>query len=445
MILIKKGKPGHGYSKKSLWKLIIFLIIAISSILSYKFIERNRVNQKNILSGEDKFIGNGQVILELYIWDDEQSYIMPVVEAYNLLQTEAHINVNVLKSDKYDDLMKSYISESGKKIDLFGVRGISQVIQYQETGNLIDLTEYLEDSDIDVTAYGSMFNDITLDGRYYAMPTRSTCWALFYNKDIFDAKKLPYPGQMTWEEYADLAIRLTSGEGEKKIWGGYWVTWCCNFGALQHNSSLLDDDLSHARESLLLLNRFYSIDKSHMPFTEMDGISAECRDMFNNGKIAMMPQGEWMVNMLMEDEKNGVCSVNWDIAPMPVFDGVEEGTTWGQYQFIAISSETEWPKEAFSFLKFLCDKEGARIYARNGMIHAYYDDEIKKIYMSAVERESASIFFESKRIQEQLAFPGYQEILDLYKEYAEMFFNGEISIDEAMEKFNDGRINILKK
>lgn len=106
----------------------------------------------------------------------------PVFEAYNALQTEAHINLNVIDYD-YDEKIELYLESPGEvTVDLLGLRGISQVIQYKQNGFILDLTDYLENSDIDVTAYGSMFNDITHNGRYYGMPTRSTCWEKPYSK-----------------------------------------------------------------------------------------------------------------------------------------------------------------------------------------------------------------------------------------------------------------------
>lgn len=436
---------------KAYWKLIIPLILTAAVIIGYPLSGKNKVRRYEAESSTNLMQNQEQIFLEFYIWSDEESYIAPVVEAYNALQTTAHVNIHVIENDIYDDEIKKLISEPDRVVvDLLGVRGISKVIQFQEKGKLLDLTDYLENSDIDVTAYGSMFNDITLNGRYFGMPARSTCWALFYNKDIFDAAGIPYPRQMTWQEYGNLAKRLTSGEGDNKIWGGYWVTWCYNFGALQRNSSLIDDDTSHIRETLLLLNQFYHVDRSHMPYKEMkdmeaDGSGMTYRKLFSSGKIAMIPQGEWLVNMLMEDEKNNLTDINWDIAPMPVFEGVESGTTWGQYQFVAISSNTKWPDEAFSFLKFICGEDGARIYARNGIIHAYSDDEIKSIYMNTVKKESASVFFEAKRVQEQLAVSGYQETLELLEECANSYFEGKKTIDETMKDFNEGREIILSR
>lgn len=56
----------------------------------------------------------------------------------------------------------------------------------------------------------------------YALAQTFQSQALFYNKDLFTAKGLPFPtDHMTWDEIADLAIQLNSGEGADRIYG-FW-------------------------------------------------------------------------------------------------------------------------------------------------------------------------------------------------------------------------------
>jgi multiple sugar transport system substrate-binding protein len=393
-------------------------------------------------SSETADIGSEKVSLDYYIWDDEKSYIEPVISAYSALHKNVQINLHVIANDLYDEDMVPLLA-SDIKIDLLGVRGISKLVQFYNKDFLLDLTSYIQNNDMDVTAYGSMFNDISIGGRYYGMPTRSTCWILLYNKDIFDEAGIDYPGQMTWDEYRRLAASLTRGEGRDKIYGGYWVPWCYNFAALQKSSYLIDDDLTYARESLELLNNFYNVDKSHMSYRQYTEEKIDYRKEFEKGNTAMMPQGEWIINMLMEDEKKGITDIRWDIAPMPVLNGQDSDITWGQYQFVGIASDTSYPEETFDFVRFLCGEEGARIYAQNGIIHAYCSDEIKQLYMHAVGKESASIFFEAKKVQEQLAISGYWEVTESFKQYAQEYLLGNITLEEAMSGFEEARNGIL--
>lgn len=99
-------------------------------------------------------------------------------------------------------------------------------MDYQEEGLLLEPNDYLARSPLDTTAYGNMFGTYAIDDRYYGLPTRCTCWVLYYNKDLFDEAGIAYPEQMTWDEYASLAKQLTNDKtGEDKVWGGYFADW----------------------------------------------------------------------------------------------------------------------------------------------------------------------------------------------------------------------------
>lgn len=335
---------------------------------------------------------------------------------------------------------------NSNEYDLVGIKGISKVVQLAGKGLLLDITDdvksSISDTSIDITAYGNMFNDITWQDRYYAIPTRTTCWALFYNKDLFDQAGLSYPGQMTWAEYRELAEKLTFPD--QNLYGGYFLPWLPNCIALQDGSYLIDDDTSKLRESLAFLNSLYST--SHVSYYEMEEVEAPPEDVYNtfeSGRIAMVPNGEWMVNILLQDEAAGKSIPNWDIAPMPTGPGQEAGTTWGQYQYMCLTASTKHPKEAFDFLMFLCGSTGAGIYANQAIIPAYSDDQIVSSYLSASGHESTRYFFEARKNQEQLPIPGYQETIEAYSEAAASYFSGESSLDQAMSQFESDRAAIF--
>ena len=72
-------------------------------------------------------------------------------------------------------------------------------------------------------------------------------------------------------------------------------------------------------------------DKSHVSMAEIQATNSQYLADFENGKVAMMPQGEWLINMLLTDQKDGKTDINWNVAPMPVPEGVEPGTTWDSF------------------------------------------------------------------------------------------------------------------
>ena len=402
--------------------------------------------------GTDSSVGSSGddvvTTLNYYVWIDEVPYATTAANAFNALHNNIKVRIRSLDNTGYEKQLDTMLKDSTTSVDLFGTKGMASTIQFVQKNKALDITDYIKDSikdgSLDVTAYGTMFNSTLYQNRYYCLPSRTTCWELYYNKTVFDRAGIPYPGQMTWDEYCELAGKLTSGSGNDKVWGGYWVDWIPNFIALQHGSYLTDDDLTYARESLTLFNRLYNIDRSHVSYQEMISFpdpDHEVYRLFKANKVAMVPQGEWMINDLISSNTN----VDWDIAPMPIDQGESAGTTVGQYQFVNIASSCAHPAEAFAFMKFLCGKDGAAIYAQNAILPAYFDDNIANEYLNATGKESARIFLKAKKYIEQPPVSGYQECIESFKNEAESYFSGQVTLDEAMDRFEQTRQAVYSK
>ena len=379
------------------------------------------------------------VVLNYWIWDDEEYYINKIVDAFEMTHPGIEIDLHIMENYLYDDKIKDVV-KSGEQVDLLGIRGVTKIVDYEQDGLLLELNDYLAKSPLDTTAYGNMFGTYTIDDRYYGLPTRCTCWVMYYNKEIFDEAGVAYPGQMTWEEYEELAKQLTNDEtGDDKIWGGYFADWCYQYAGVQRKNYLYDDDISETLEGLQMLNRFYNIDKSHAPLATVMETSDNYLHFFEDGNVAMMPQGEWVAGLIMEDVRNGRKSADWDIAPMPVFEGQEPYSTWGQYQFAGITSECGHPQEAFEFLSWLCGKDGAQIIAGSGNISGYMDDEIQEIYRDSLQGKNVDVFFKSQRVLENPPRPEYNEMLDAFTDISEKYLLQDITFEEAVAKLEAKR------
>ncbi len=382
------------------------------------------------------------ITLEYYIWSDEETYIRPVVEAWNAQNPDVQVNLNVVAGDEYDDKVKILLS-SGGSADVLGIRTLSEVAQFAAAGSIPDLTDRISDSGLDVTQYGAFWNGAAVDGRYYALPTRATAWMLFYNKDLFDAAGIEYPGQLTWDEYAELAVQMKNSFDDDNVMGGYMVNWEMMFMGIQHGLYLTDDDTTYLYESLAFLNKIYNEDGSHLSYADMSAMGTSPTTEFEAGRAALEMNGEWMITNLLRDTAAGKTDVNWGITYMPVPEGVEPGTTWGQLTFATISSDSKYPDEAFQFLTFLCGEEGSSILAQNKIVPAYSSDAVSESYIEATGREDLGLLFTFNRIQEQPALPYFKEVLSAYNEWAGLYLIGEKTLDEAMEGFVAQRESII--
>ena len=418
-------------------KRVFLLMTVLLMILLVCYCGRKE-NMGEQLSSESETRGK-KAELEYYIWDDEEIYTRKVVDAFNTTFPNIQVNIHVIKNEIYDDIIGDVIN-GHDQVDLIGIRGVTKIITYQQKGYLLELTDYLKKSDLDLTTYGNMVYSYTINDEYYGLPTRSTYWVLYYNKEIFRENGIPYPEQMTWEEYAQTAKLLTNDKtGEDKVWGGYFINWLYYFAGVQRQNYLYDDDITQTMETLKWLNRFYNEDKSHIPLEDVIAIGDNWLEIFEKGQVAMMPQGEWTVSMLLADEEENGRSVEWDIAPMPIFENQEKYTTYGQYQFAGITQECRYPDEAFQFLSYLCGEEGARMYAGSGIISGYTNDEIRQIYHDSAPEKNTNVFFESQRVLELPPVPEYDDLLSVLKEISESYLLGKISYEEAIEKMEKRR------
>lgn len=382
----------------------------------------------------------GAVDLSFYIWNDEENYITKVVDAYNASQDKVHVTLTVIPSDSYDDKLKVMLAGQSD-VDLVDIRGIAQTTTYASGGALLDITDRIESSGLDTSKYGDMWEGSAYNGKFYALPTRTTCWALFYNADMIKEAGMEAPGQMTWSEYKEYADQLQeyyegkTAEDGTPIKAGYWVPWIYIFDSVQHGSYANDEDTTYLQESIEVLKSLYT-DGSHYSYEDVSSGTYDYISEFENEHVALLPNGEWCVNMIMQAKEEGKTDVNWEVAPMPIPDeGVEEGTSWGQFQFAAITSTTKHPDEAFDFLKYLCGEEGSEIYASTGMIHAYSSDGAADALKEASGKESVQVLFDAKKVQEAPNSEGYDQFLNAFNEQAQLYFLDEQDIDTTMSNF----------
>ncbi|WMC91893.1 extracellular solute-binding protein [Kineothrix sp. MB12-C1] len=194
------------------------------------------------------------------------------------------------------------------------------------------------------------------------------------------------------------------------------------------------------------MNRLFNEDKSHVPLAEIKANDSQYLSDFENGRVAMIPQGEWLFDMLMKDAQAGKTDVNWDVAPLPVPEGVEAGTTWGATQFAAIPGDSKHVEEAYEFLEYLCGDGGASVLPKFGILPSYSSEAGEDAFKEAIGKDSAvEVVFNAKRLPEAPAYDKYNDLIDAFTENAELYLYGEKGIDETMANFEAQREQIMSK
>lgn len=416
-------------------KLVSFLCAALASIMLI-----------GCGNGKDttNTTNDGKVHLKFYVWSDEENYMTEIVNNYNETQENAEVELVSIPNDSYDDKLKVMLS-GGSDADIVDIRGIGQLLQYKDADVLLDLADYVKNSNLDISKYGPTWDETYTDGSIHALPTRTTSWMLFYNADLLKDAGIEMPEQPTWNDYREMAKKLTKEDGSKL--GGTLVDWHIYQSlATTRGTYIIDDDLTDVRDSLEYMNNLLNVDKSHTPLAEVKSNDSQYLSDFENGKTGLLINGEWLINMLLTDQKDGKTNINWEVAPMPIHEGQEPGTTWGAYQFAAITKTSKYPEESYDFLQYLCSEGGAEILPKYGMLPAYSSEVAKDTFESSVGKESATnVAFNSKRVPEAPTYNKYNELLMAFSEHAELYLYGEKSLDETMANFEKQREEIINK
>lgn len=394
------------------------------------------------------YAASKKVILQYYTWTDEKDYMEKVVDVFNRKNPDLKVQLNMISNNNDEYFKKILVMLSGgANLDLYSVNGTSKLDLYVSKNALVDLTKMLKDSKLNLAPYGPSFLDTASmeNGKYYALPYRSSAYALFYNKEIFDKEKMSYPKQMTWDEYAKLAASLTKGEGPHRQWGGYYADWMrVPLIALQKGSNLLDDNLEATSEWLQFLNRIYNTDKSHVSYKSMKAEQLDWIKMFESGKIAMLPNGEWTINMLKADIAAGKCKINFDMAPIPLPTGVKSPITAGGVSaYIGINSNSKNIKAAFRFAKFLCGPEGESIIANSSVLPAYISNQTRNSFLKATGIKGSEYFFHAKTVSENQPVRQIDAVNRTYDEEKDLYLLEQQNIQTTIKNFAEKRQEIL--
>jgi len=394
---------------------------------------------------------NDKVTLQYYTWTDEADYMQKVVDAFNAQNEDIVVKLNMISNnnDEYNTKLMVNLS-GGSEVDVYSMNGTNGLGLYTSKKQLLDMTDLVKQENLDIGAYGPSYQDIVnvlTEGKYYALPYRTSQYALFYNKAIFDKEGIDYPKQMTWDEYAELAKRLTKGEGADKQWGGFFADWIVPpLGALQQGSTILDDDLANVKDWLNYLDRLFYQDQSHMSYKQMKAESIDWIKQFEIGNVAMLVNGEWTVNMLKADIAAGKTNIDFDMAVLPQPEGLGDPTTVGGVSaFIGINPAGKHTDAAFKFVQFVTGEQGESIIADSSVLPAYSNDKTQEAFLKATGIQGSGAFFEAKTVVENQPVPQIDQVNNAFSEQRDLFLFQEQDADKTIQNFVSQRASILGK
>lgn len=398
----------------------------------------NTVNPSNGASPDGGKSPAGEVKLKMTVLPDDLDEFQAAYEEFQKENPNIKVEFETIPQKQYYDKLRLQLS-SGEAIDLFG----GNMDSFLDTGILEELDDYIKQSNTDVSGFGPLYDTLKVNGKVYGLPYRKSNWMLYYNKTLFDQAGVDYPkADMTWDEFRELAQKMTKGSGADKIYGAYLQQWPQTWymQAVQSGASIIDKDLTPFHKALQLRVDMEK-DGSIMTWSEQVTTSAHYNSAFQKGNVAMNLIGDWHIVQLRKAEDEGKISFDWDVVPIPHPEGVPANTSLATPVSVMINKNSKHKEEAYKVLEFMTGPKGAKVFAANGLLTGFTNEEIKQAYIGDGSRKPENIhyFLEQKEYPEYPLLPGVKNIVvnTIFTQEGELALSGEQTVDKAIERISD--------
>ncbi|MCI9501012.1 MAG: sugar ABC transporter substrate-binding protein [Hungatella sp.] len=325
----------------------------------------------------------GDTVLKWAVWDVSSTvYYQPLIDAFQAANPGVKIEMVDLGSADYQTVLATELTGSGSDFDIATIKDVPGYTTLVNKGVLEALDDYIAKDGVDLSQYGGITDQVTVDGKLYELPFRSDFWVMFYNKDVFDNAGVDYPtNDMTFEQYDALARSVTNDTPGQEVYGAHYHTWRSAvqlFGILDGKNSIVDGNYEFLKpyyEMILAQQE----DGVCQDYATLKTSSLHYSGAFAQGNVAMMNMGSWFIPTLIEKIKTGEYGsevANWGLVKYPHAEGVEPGSTLATITCLSIPTSAPHKDLAWEFVKFVCGSEGAEVVAQTGTIPAITNDAV---------------------------------------------------------------------
>lgn len=385
-------------------------------------------------SSDSNKSSNEKTTLTVSTWNyDTTPEFKALFEAFEKENPKINVKNIDIASDDYDTKLTTMLS-SGDTTDVLTMKNLLSYSNYALRDQLVDETAHIKK--IDTAPAKDTYDMYKVDGKTYAQPYRTDFWVLYYNKDMFDAAGIDYPNNITWDQYEEIAKKLS--QPDKQIYGAYQHTWRSTIQAIaaaQNGDNLVKPKYSYLASYYDRALRMQK-DKSQMDLGTAKSTKVTYQSQFENGKAAMMYMGTWFMGALLTDKDAGNTNVNWGIAQMPQEKSGEKITTFGSPTAYAINKNSKNKAAAQKFLDFCSGEKGAKILADVGVVPSYKTDAINKQYLEnkgMPTDEVSKTTFDPDKIAVEFPVDKNGPAIDkILQEEHELILTGDESVKEGI-------------
>lgn len=289
---------------------------------------------------------------------------------------------------------------SGTGVDLYMTYGISQLTKRAQGSMALDLTDLMtKDNFSDEEYFGDMAKAYYVDGKPYALPTKLDKYGIVINADMFEEAGIEIPTEWTYDEFREIAKKLTHGEGQDKVYGMFWNTQQDISGMFGYLAAqTLGGDPMYLSETetsftdpviektVQLVYDMMNVDGTSPTHTDSVTQKLSQEGMFLTGKSAMTI-GPWMIRSI-KDTENYPHDFKTAFAPYPVVEEGQRNYTQGGYgDLLCINPKSENVEAVWEFAKWYATDgmlpmaEGGRVPAAN----TYDPEAVTNAFLNGAE------------------------------------------------------------
>lgn len=385
--------------------------------------------------------------LKWSVWDISlTTYYEPLIEAFEAAHPGVTVEMVDLGSSDYQTVLATELTGSGSDFDVVCIKDVPGYATLVNKGVLEPLNDRIQADGIDLSMYGGITDQVTVDGNLYELPFRSDFWVLFYNKDVFDAAGVEYPSNdMTFEQYDELARKLTVTDPGQEVYGAHYHTWRSAiqlFGILDGKNSIVGGTYDFTKPYYEMILKQQQ-DGVCQDYATLKTSSLHYSGAFSQGNVGMMNMGSWFIPTLIDKIKTGEYTdcTNWGLAKYPHAEGVEPGSTLATITALAIPTSAPNKDLAWEFVKFVTGEEGAEIIASTGSIPASMNESIAEMVASVEgfpsDDSSKEALQTANLYLEMPVHPKSAEIETVLNEAHDGIMTESITIDEGIAQMNE--------
>ncbi|MBS5080255.1 MAG: sugar ABC transporter substrate-binding protein [Clostridiales bacterium] len=314
--------------------------------------------------------------LSVMIWDANQEPGINQILGDFTTKTGIKTNLQVVTWDEYWTLLEAG-AQGGTLPDVFWMHS-NESSRYMSNDMLLDLTDKISGSDvIDPANYPEdIWGLYTYDEKYYAVPKDVDTVALVYNKKMFDDAGIAYPDDTwTWDTFVETAKKLTKEDGSQygtairntnNQDGYYNMIYDMGGKVISDDKKSSGYDDPNTIKGMQIIEQM--IKDGSMPSQEtMSETNPEA--LFTSGKVAMIPQGSWMVAYYRDNEYSK------ENASFAVIPSAPDGTRKTIYNGLgwAAAANGSHTDEAWQLIEYLGSKEAQEKQAQLGVTMSAYN------------------------------------------------------------------------